>query len=96
MSGLELPEFVIDHLGREVRVGDQIAYATLLGRSADVSVSEVLGFQWSKSDSPVLKIRVRGTHLSMGWRDMPSRITQKEPSSIHAGFRRFVKLEPAE
>lgn len=83
----ELPEFVLDHLGQEVRVGDTIAYGVMSGYSATLSVSEVLGFQWTSSEwNPALKIKVQGTDGSAG--------RKKNPGLIEARFKRFVFLKP--
>lgn len=82
-----LPEFVLDHLDQEVRVGDTIAYGVMSGYSATLSVSEVLGFQWTSSEwNPILKIKVQGTDGSAGRR--------KKPGLIEARFKRFVLLHP--
>lgn len=94
-----LPESVPDYLGRPVRVGDTIAYGTLLGRCGAISVGKVLGFQWQKStyyynkegEPPPLKIRVQGDQV--GWRGDRS---LKAPGLLEAGNRRFVRIEAPE
>lgn len=94
MSGIvsAVPDVVLDHLGQEVRVGDRIAYACLLGRSATISVSEVLGFQWSPGwGTPRLKIKVQGTELHH-YGGEETRLQQKAPGLIYADYRRFVRL----
>lgn len=87
----ELPEFVLDHLGNEVRIGDTIVYAALLGRSATVSVSEVLGFSWSEGYNPTLKIKVQGTERT--GRDKV--LVKKKQGWLIAEYRRFVLLKKA-
>lgn len=90
-----IPEFVEDMLGKHVGIGDRIAYAVTAGRSGDLVVGEVVGFQWPKNldnlyyDKPELKIAVVEEARSTGgqWGDLT------KPKLIHASFRRFVKLE---
>jgi len=94
---LEIPEFVLDQRGDEVRVGDTIAYAVLLDRSASLSIGTVLGFQYNKAEysTPYLKIKVQGYEP---WNSYSDRSkdgkTLKKPGYLRASFRRFVKIEP--
>lgn len=95
----ELPEFVLDQRGDEVRVGDTIAYAVLLSRSASLSIGTVLGFQYTKSDwdVPKLKVKVQGFEPWSSYSDRSGEgKTLKKPGFLHAEFRRFVKIEPKE
>jgi hypothetical protein len=61
----EIPEFVIDHIGNEVRPGDFIVYAVRSGNTGEMCSGEVVGFQyprdadkhsWAKHN---LKIKVK-------------------------------------
>lgn len=94
----EIPEFVLDQRGDEVRVGDTIAYAVLLGRSAALSIGTVLGFQYTKSDwNPELKVKVQGYEPWHAWHEREGREKElKKPGFIHANFRRFIKIDPKE
>jgi hypothetical protein len=93
----ELPEFVLDQQGDEVHIGDTIAYAVLLGRSASLSIGKVLDFQWSKSDNSArhLRIKVQGYEPWSSWSDTKGGgLTLKKPGYLRASFRRFVKIDP--
>lgn len=95
----EIPEFVLDQRGDEVRVGDTIAYAVLLDRSASLSIGTVLGFQYSKPSwgKPELKVKVQGYEPWSSYSDRNGDgQTLKKPGFLHASFRRFVKIEPKE
>lgn len=84
------PDFVLDHLGREVRVGDRIAYAVLAGRSASMSTAEVLAIQLSEPTygEPAVKLKVQGTI-----RRYDGTMTVKQPGYLYASYRRFVKID---
>lgn len=86
----EAPDVVLDHLGREVRVGDRIAYAVLAGRSASLSTAEVLAIQLSTPayGSPTVKLKVQGTI-----RNWDGKLTTKQPGYLYASYRRFVKID---
>lgn len=94
----EIPEFVLDQRGDEVRVGDTIAYSVLLGRSAALSIGKVLGFQYTKTEwNPQLKVKVQGYEAWSEWREKRDEgLKLKKPGFLHAEFRRFVKIEPKE
>jgi hypothetical protein len=94
----EIPEFVLDQRGDEVRVGDTIAYAVLLSRSASLSIGTVLGFQYTKTQwDPELKVKVQGFEPWSSYSDRNGDgQTLKKPGFLHAGFRRFVKIDPKE
>lgn len=85
---IEIPEYVLDHLGQEVRVGDRIVYGALDGRCGTVSVSEVLGFYISGGYVPAVMIKVQGTQ-----RGFKNAVVLKKPGSLIAKYRRFVLLE---
>lgn len=93
---LKIPEFVLDQRGDEVRVGDTIAYAVLLGRSASLSIGTVLGFQYTKTAwEPELKLKVQGYAPWSSYSDRSGEgKTLKKPGFLHAEFRRFVRIEP--
>lgn len=96
---LEIPDFVLDQRGDEVRVGDTIAYSVLLGRSASLSIGTVLGFQHTKSEysTPYLRIKVQGYEPWSSYSDRSGEgKTLKKPGYLRASFRRFVKIEPKE
>lgn len=90
-----VPSVVEDMLGIKVVVGDRIAYAVTAGRSGDLVVGEVVGFQWSKAElnysSPrhILKIKIKEEKRSTGYSSHTGR-----PVLIHADMKRFVKMEP--
>ncbi|AYN58511.1 hypothetical protein HOU70_gp30 [Arthrobacter phage Liebe] len=86
----EAPDFVLDHLGREVRVGDRIAYAVLAGRSASLSTATVLGIQLSNPayGDPQVKLKVQGRI-----RRYDGEMVDKAPGLLYASYRRFVKLD---
>lgn len=86
----EAPDFVLDHLGREVRVGDRIAYAVLAGRSASLSTAEVLAIQLSTPayGDPVVKLKVQGTI-----RNWDGSMGLKQPGLLYASYRRFVRID---
>lgn len=93
----EIPDFVLDQRGDEVRVGDTIAYAVLLSRSASLSIGTVLDFQYTKGEnsSPYLRIKVQGYEPWSSWADRSGEgKTLKKPGYLRASFRRFVKIEP--
>lgn len=98
----DIPEFVLDQLGQEVRVGDTIAYSVLLGRSASISIGTVLDICWSKAPSygvgeQELKVKVQGFEPWSEWHEKYGKERGlKKPGFLHANFRRFVKLENKE
>jgi hypothetical protein len=44
----EIPDFIIDHVGNEVRVGDYIVYAVRSGNTGAMCSGYVEGFQYPK------------------------------------------------
>jgi hypothetical protein len=81
--GTQLPEFVTDHLGKEVRPGDHIVYAIRSGDTAAMNHGTVLNFQFSKATyyAPILKIKIQGPHKD------------QRPSLIEEQHKRFAKVE---
>jgi len=80
-----IPEFVIDHLGKEVRPGDYVVYAVRSGNTGAMEHGTVVGFQFSKPkywDTQILKIKIQGPHAD------------RRPSLIEEQHKRFAKVEP--
>lgn len=91
-------KYVEDLQNKEVRVGDRIAYAVTVGRSANVRIGKVVEIVWAhdsferwdkEKEYPnqvptKLKIAVEKSSFGSLYSD--------KPTLIEAGFKRFVRL----
>lgn len=78
-----IPEFVTDHLGKEVRPGDYVVYAVRAGNTGEMEQGTVVGFQYSKPQhftTQILKIKIQGPHAD------------RRPSLIEERHKRFAKV----
>jgi hypothetical protein len=80
----DIPEFILDHIGNEVRPGDFIVYAVRNGDTAAMRSGFVQNFQYPKDqkysyNAKILKIKVKDP------------ITEKT-TTIEQSHKRFAKV----